>query len=401
MAERRPDWLPVVRWELYRMLRRKDFILSVLLTPALAFGIGFLMTAFSPRGERKVAVARVSEAGEVVVRGAEALPPGAGFLWVDPGEAGADTVALAARVRARDYDAAVVIRPGSDGRWSADVVTRREPPRWIGAVRDRIQAAARLERARALGLTPAQITSLDDPVTFRTHVSMGTKGGSRLGDFIVTFAILMLTVMVLLTGMSYLMIGISGETEVVISAIPAQAWMDGKIIAFTVVGLLTGVVWAASLVLIAAPLAFQIPGSVNALNLLLTTVLAVLGLYLYNAMIAGLMASAQSLQSASSWQSTFLMLPFIPFFFIGALLENPDSVAIMLLSWFPLFSPVLLPVRLVQGAVQPWEIVLASALLVAACWAMRVLAGRVFRLGMLMYGKDMTLPELIRWARVK
>jgi ABC-2 type transport system permease protein len=86
---------------------------------------------------------------------------------------------------------------------------------------------------------------------------------------------------------------------------------------------------------------------------------------------------------------------------MAGLLENPDSVAMMILSLVPFFTSVMIPARLVLGAVQPWEIALAFAILIASAWLMRLFAGRVFRLGMLMYGKDMTLPELIRWARVK
>ena len=406
MPERRPDWLPVARWELYRIMRRKDFIISIFITPVLVFTITFLMTAFDRDADHKVAVARTDASGAVTARGAEALPPLKGFAWLDPGEAGADTAALAARLRARAFEAALVLRTHHDGRMSADIVTRREPPRWAREMRDAVRAEARRERARSIGISADQLAAIDDSVAIRTHVAMGARSGSRMGDFLVTFGILMLMVTVLLTSMSYLMVSISGEkqarvTEVVVSAIPAQAWMDGKIVAFTVLGLLTGVVWALSLLLLAVPFAFQLPVSINAFTMGVTVVFAVLGLYLYNAMISALMASAQNMQSASKWQGNFMMLPFIPFFFMGPMLDNPDMPLIAALSQVPFFSPVMIPVRLVQGSVPAWEIALAIVLLVAGCWAMRIVAGRIFRLGMLLYGKDMTLPELIRWARVK
>jgi ABC-2 type transport system permease protein len=406
MAERRPDWLPVARWELYRILRRKDFVISILATPLLMFLVSFLMVAFVPKGPRKVAVARVEAGDTVIFRGNAALPAAVGYQWLDPGTAGADTAALAAAVRAGAFDAALVIHSETDGRWILDLVTRREPPRWTRELREHVQAEARNQRALHLGLTPAQIRSLDDSVTVRSHTASGRRSGSWRGDFLVTFAILILMLMVLMTGMSYLMVGISGEkqarvTEVIVSAVPAQAWMDGKLVAFTLVSLLGGVVWALSLVVLAIPFAFQIPGSVNLLTMTLTVVFAVLGIYLYNAMMAALMASAQSMQSAAKWQSNFFTLPFIPFFFLGPLMDNPDSTAMVLLSLIPFFAPVMIPVRLVQGAVQWWEPIAAAVLLVVSCWAMRRAAGRVFRLGMLMYGKDMTLPELLRWARVK
>lgn len=405
MPERRPDWVPVARWEMYRILRRKDFILSILITPLLVFAFGFLMTLFEHKGDRTIAVARADRSGAVTARGAAALPPRSGFTWADPGDAGADTAALAGAVREREFEAAIVLRETTEGR-VLDLVTRREPPRWTGILRAHVDSVARAEKAAAFGLSAAQVADLERPLPLRSHVASGPAGGSRRADFIVTFAMLMLMATVILTSMSYLMVGIGSEkqarvTEVVVSAIPAQSWMDGKIVAFTGVGLITAVVWAASLLVVTGPLALELPGSVHPGTLSLSALFAVLGLYFYNAMIAALMASAQNLQSASKWQGNFIMLPMLPFFFLVGLIENPDSLPMMLLSWVPFFSPVMLPTRIVQGAVAPWEIVLALVLLAASCWLMRLVAGRVFRIGMLMYGKDMSLPELIRWARVK
>jgi ABC-2 type transport system permease protein len=405
----RPDWLPVARWEFGRLVRRVDFVISVLLMPTLLIGGSMLVRMFGGgRGEPvSVAVVRTDAAGGVLGRGAELLPAHSGFTWVDPGAAGGDTTALAEGVLLRNYDAALVLREGEEGvPVEHDLVTRREPPRWTRDLHDVVSAQIRRERARALGLGPAELAALDDSVRFRSHVALGTRTGSRRADFLVTFAVLMLMVMIMITSVSYMMVGISAEksarvTEVVVSAIPAQAWMDGKIIALTGVGLVVGGVWVASLVPFAAVVAFTLPGTVSVPNLLVTIVFAIGGLYLYNAMIAALMATAQSIQSASKWQSNFIALPFLPIMFMGALLDQPDATAIRVLTQVPFFSPVMVPARLVLGAIAPWELALAVALLAVACWLMRVVAGRVFRLGMLMYGKDMTLPELIRWARVR
>jgi ABC-2 type transport system permease protein len=405
MPERRPDWVPVARWELFRILRRKDFIVSILITPVLVFAFSFLTSLLEHRGDHRVAVARVTGHGPTL-RGAAALPPLKGFAWIDPGASATDTAAMIRAVRQRQFDAGLVVRSDGRGAFGADLVTRREPPRWTRDVREHLEAEARKERARALGLSDAQLAMLDDSVQVTQHVALGSRTGSRRADFIVTFGVLMLMVSVMLTSMSYMMVGISGEkqarvTEVVLSAIPAQAWMDGKIVAFTAIGLLTGVMWSLALLILAGPLAFQLPTSINPASLGLTTLFALLGLYFYNAFISGLMASAQNLQTASKWQGNFILLPFIPIFFLGGLLENPDSTAMAALSMVPFFAPSMIPARMVIGAVQPWEIAVALVLLIAGCWLMRRFAGRVFRMGMLMYGKDTTLPELIRWARVK
>lgn len=404
MAERRPDWIPVTRWETLRIVKRMDFVLSILLTPALLFGVSLLMSARKGGDVHRVAVVRVDATNAVVGRGDQVLPPLAGHVWVDPGAAGADSVGLAAGVRRKTYALALVIRPGGEGRWALDITARRDLPRWAGAVREHVRKAARLERARAMGLEPERLAALDESVVERTRSASGQPAASRRAGLFLVLAVLMLTSLTVMTGVSYMMVGISGEkqarvTEVVMSAIPAQAWMDGKIVAYSIVGLIGGVVWGASLLVMAGPFAFQLPGSVNLVTLLVTALFALLGLYLYNAMMAALMASAQNLETASRWQANFVMLPFLPLLALGSLLNDPDSLAMRLLTIVPFFAPMLAPVRLVQDAIAWWEVALALAVLVAACAFMRRAAGRVFRLGMLMYGKDMTLPELLRWMR--
>jgi ABC-2 type transport system permease protein len=407
MPERRHPWLPVARWEFVRTVKRVDFVASVLAAPVVMLLLAALLGAATHQKPVAVAVARVDSTGAAIAQGTAALPALRGFRWVDPGPAGGDTTKLSDAVRARAFDAALVLRPiGASGSPAADLVLRRGAPLWRGALQAFLTGQVRHERAVALGLSPAALSSLEDSVTFRRHVAFGSRAAGNRADLLVTLALLGLFMTVIITSNSYMMIGISGEktarvTEVVVSAISAEAWMDGKIVALSGVGLLMGLVWSVVMLLMAGPMAFALPATINMGNTFVALAFAILGLYFYNALIAALMATAQNLQSAMKWQANFIMLPFIPFVFLKGLVENPDSPSMMVLSMVPFFSSIMIPTRLVLGAVRPWEVALAIALLLAACVLMRIAAGRIFRLGMLMYGKDVTLPELLRWARTR
>jgi ABC-2 type transport system permease protein len=69
------------------------------------------------------------------------------------------------------------------------------------------------------------------------------------------------------------------------------------------------------------------------------------------------------------------------------------------LSWIPTFSPMLMPARIALKAASPLEWIGALLVLVAATHFMRLMAGNAIRVGMLMYGKELNLPELLKWAQ--
>lgn len=94
-----------------------------------------------------------------------------------------------------------------------------------------------------------------------------------------------------------------------------------------------------------------------------------------------------------------MFAPLLPVILSGAVLRDPDSVLAQGLAIFPLTSVPALPLRLVLSDPGIPEILLSLVLLVGAIWFMRRAAGRIFELGMLMYGKEPTLGEIVRWAR--
>ncbi len=398
MSARRFAWWPVARWELLRMLRRRDFVFSLALTPLLAIASMALvaMMARSNSNVRKVAIVRPAAV-------ADTLPALRGYRWSYP--AGEDTsdAALRAALAARRVDAAVRLPAGWAHGQPVELLLRRELPGAAGAIGEHLRRLARPVRAAGLGVDTAALAALDDSVRVRATVTVAGARGSR-ADRIAAIALVLVLFVTVFATYSYLMIGVAGEkqarfTEVIVSAIPAQAWIDGKLVAYTLLGLLQAAVYLASAVLLAGAMRYALPQSLSPGMLAGAALITALGLAFYNALIALVMATLKDLQSSSTFQGSFVMLPFLPMMFIGATLSTPDAPWVVAISLLPPCAPMLLPARMALGAVPAWEFALAVVLLAGAAWLMRGAAGHAFRLGMLMYGKDVTLPELWRWAR--
>ncbi len=408
MAERRLQWLPVVRWELARVLRRGDFIASVLLTPLLAIGFGGLPSLLLGAGKPvTLAVVRVEASGAL---SPERLPDTKVLRWTDPPGDVRDLEGLERMVREKRVAGAVALAADFADSGRATVLMRSSRPGWLEDARTALRAAARRQRAAGLGLDSTALARLDAPLRLRERVAAANGGsrdpGTARAERMVGIALVVLMMAVLFSTISYLMIGISGEkqarvTEVVVSAIRAESWMDGKILAFTLIGLLMALVWAGSLFILGGAFAFSLPLSVSAGNLLVDVAFAVLGLYFYNAMFAAVLATMQGIESSAKFQGYFFMLPMMPILFLVPMLRDPEVGWLVAVSQLPPFSPMLLPVRIALGAAQSWEIALGLALLALGGWWMRGVAGRIFRVGMLMYGKDPTLPEILRWMRAR
>jgi ABC-2 type transport system permease protein len=400
----RPDWVPVAVWESRRTLMRQDFVFSVLFLPFLMIGVGLLMAWFRGRDEKqvhRVAVVALDPAGAVRER---PLPPRKGFEWVVPPAAEQGRDALLAAIRDKRYAGAVLLPAGFAERGGAELLVRRSAPGWKKRVEQEVQAQARRERAAALGLDTTALARLDATIT-ATEVVAITAGKVSRVDRVAAFLIVVLLIATLFVSTSYMAIGITGEkqarvTEVIVSAIPAQAWIDGKIVAYTIIGVAQAILWVGVPALL--PLfipTLPVPTGVNATMLAVAGVLFVFGMMLYVSLFALILSTIKDLQSTSKIQAYLYFLPALPFWFLEPAIENPDSPWVVIISQIPFFSPFLIPGRMTVGGVAPWEIGLAIALLVAGVWLMRRAAGTAFRVAMLMYGKELSLPELLRWAK--
>jgi ABC-2 type transport system permease protein len=234
----------------------------------------------------------------------------------------------------------------------------------------------------------------------------------------VGFVIILLLLFITMNSITWIMYGVISEkrnrvVELVLSSIRARDLMAGKIVGLGGLALLQAFIWAVvglTIIFIGGP-SVGLPTSVISLailpflaweKILLYLVYFVLG-YLFLASLTAAVSATLSddLQSASSFGMSLVFLPpILPVMLFSLVLSNPDHIALRIISFFPPSTPGMMILRTAVGAVPWWEILLSVIVLALATYGMMRLAGKIFQIGILMYGKSPTLTELWRWVRL-
>jgi ABC-2 type transport system permease protein len=271
-----------------------------------------------------------------------------------------------------------------------------------------LDGLVRRERLASRGMDAGELARLLQPAQLDVRFVDPERGRAGRGETILAAGATGLVILAVFTSMAYLLTGITGEkqlrvTESIVSFVSPQAWIDGKILgigAYALVNILNMVAGSVLLAL-AAKLAwgFDLPDAAARPGILLLLLLfCTLALALWNSVFA---AFAATLDDPNTSARTSLL--FLPMLFIGlacwVVIRDPDSTLARALALFPLTSASALPIRAILSDAGVAEILLAAALLLATIWAVRRAAGRIFEIGMLMYGKEPSFREIWRWAR--
>ncbi len=229
----------------------------------------------------------------------------------------------------------------------------------------------------------------------------------QVGQVIVPLLVGILFVVVINTSGGYLLQAVVEEKanrtmEIVITSVSPTQLMVGKIIGNLSVGLLQMVIWFGipwfGFLLAQAALPEILGFSLDKSFILATLLILPPAFVLVAALMATVGATATEPKEAQS-VSGFLTLPLVmPYWFMTPLMRSPDSPLAVALTLFPLTAPVTLPMRSAFGSVPLWQMVTSIGLLTLSAVGALWLAGRIFRLGMLRYGKALTLKEVLREA---
>jgi ABC-2 type transport system permease protein len=193
--------------------------------------------------------------------------------------------------------------------------------------------------------------------------------------------------------------------EILLATIRPEAMMAGKILGVGAVGLTQVGIWLAGALLIAGT-SVAIHLGTDTVHIALTPaqviyflIYFILGYLFYSAIAAALGAMTNSEQELQQL-NMFLMLPLLVcFVMLGTLLATPDSQLARVMALFPPFTPLLMYMRVSLGHPRPWEIVLSILLTLVSICGIIWLTSRIYRVGILMYGKRPNLPEILRWLK--
>jgi ABC-2 type transport system permease protein len=125
----------------------------------------------------------------------------------------------------------------------------------------------------------------------------------------------------------------------------------------------------------------------------------VLGYFIYATVYALVGSMVTTTQEGGQLAMPVLFMLIIGFYFAFPVIRSPNSSLAFWVSMFPFFSPVTMLVRIVTQTPPLWQIALSLVIGYATVVFLMWLAARIYRIGMLMYGKRATIPEVMRWIK--
>ena len=430
--------LLIAKREYMERVRSKSFLIMTILVPvlmaALTIGPSVLVNRMLTQGARHYVVVvsrqpvgeaiqqqlakaqereskRATAAREKSMQRGEPAPPSRVTTDIDTNTSLEERAALTEKVRKKELDGVILATDDAVAGRKLTYITRDVSSFIQTAIlEESIADALHREALRAKGLSQTEIDGVLKRLELvpQNALEGGPEATNPQASFFGSFTMVMILYMsVLLYGINVMRSVLEEKTtrimEVMLSVAKPKEMMAGKILGVGSVGLTQLAIWAATAGAIAAAgfrvfeVSFRSVISISSLTAFVAFFL--LGYTLYSTLYAAIGAMVNSEQEAQQIQFLVLM-PIIAAIAIAfPVLQDPGSQVAIWASMVPFTAPIIMFIRIVVQRPPWWEIALSVALMIATIYGLIVLCGRIYRIGILMYGKKPTLPEIIKWVK--
>jgi ABC-2 type transport system permease protein len=321
---------------------------------------------------------------------------------------------LETRLRAKEIDAYLILPPDlmqtSKAQFfrrnTSDLMSTRK-------IRDALDGAIRTQRLVEARVDSRTMDQLDRSVDFETtRISGAGRERDAGGAFALVFLLgFVMYISVLLYGQVVLGAVIEEKetriAEVLFSSVRPFTLMIGKLLGVSLVALTQLTIWGVAFagfalygvsVLNSRGIPTRLP-SVPLVFYVYFAIFFLVGYFVYATMYALLGSIVTTAQEGGQAAMPIIMLLVISFYLFLPVSRNPDSALSFWLSMIPFFAPTSMLVRIVTQTPPFWQIALSLVIGLSTVAALTWLAAKVYRVGMLMYGKRASIPEVIRWVR--
>jgi ABC-2 type transport system permease protein len=418
----------VAKREYTQRVRSKGFWIATLILPLFVVAAAILPSVIMARSRSEQRLVVVDATGRVAPRLLEKRPDDTSrdpmdriarfeFLVETPSnDPQAQRAALDQRVLDKEIDAWIWIDEnvlaGKPVEYHAKTVSNVMTQE---VLRDELSYVVRRVRLADAGLDPDRVGSLSEPVDLETvRISKeGSRAEGGLAGAAFAYVLFLLLYMVLVIWGQQVMQGVLEEKssriiEVVLSSVKPFELMMGKLTGICLAGLTQFGLWLVTLAVFTAPgVIASIAGLPEGVKLPTVTVamalhfilLFILGFFVFSTLYAAIGAAFNNLQEAQQVAGVVVFFLIIPVFLMFPIINDPSSTFAVVASLIPLFTPLLMTLRISLEMPPVWQILLAYALTFGFLVGMVWICARIYRIGILMYGKKPTFQELWKWIR--
>jgi ABC-2 type transport system permease protein len=406
--------LVIARRELLERVRSKWFVVGTLLAPIGLVAMVLLPALLLNKAEG----ARI----EIVDKtGVLAQPLAAGLLaykW-KPVIASPDTPDDVEMARIRDQKINGFVAIPRDGLDGGAILYRGDngSSQVVQAVLNQVlQEVVQTQRGVRAGIPGDKLKDLLRPLNFHPQQTNGTtEAASGAAAFIVGYALayilfIVITFYAVAVMRSVVQEKTSRVMELMIATVKPRALMAGKILGVGIAGLMQISVW---LTVAALTLEYRdqllglfgASGAGSALpslsfgDVVVALLFFIAGYFFYASMYAAVGAMVSSEQDTQQVQLPIMLLLIVGIVSVTSVSGDPRGATATVMTMLPFWSALLMPMRYLLGGATPVEVAISLVILLVSTGLIARAAAKIYRVGVLMYGKRPGLKELIRWLR--
>jgi ABC-2 type transport system permease protein len=394
------DSLKVARWEALKMLKNPSFLVSILLTPVIMIAFGGIPALLERiDAEQPFRLFVVDKLG-VYDTLKEMSPPDPNLELV---RYEGDIATLAEEIRGESTQGFVVLDQAALATRTATITLGGDGTPPLHGFSLLLSSVLRFHALQAHGVSTEVINLALAP--FHVETTSLTQRPDPYARMIplVFGALILMTIFI--TGMMTLQSAVTEKkdrmAEVLLSSVTPDNLMQGKILGNCALGIVQVAAWLI-FGIAAAHFFYDIPvlRYLATPNLPLIIFFALGGYVLSASVLVAIGATIEDMATATNFQSMVFLLPMFPVLFIGPVIANPNGLVAAIGSYFPFAAPGVMVMRLaLSTTLTAVDILLPALVMLVLAALMMKLAGKVFRVAMLMYGKNPTPMEMWRWIR--